>query len=110
MMEEHWRPASERPRIDRATVVLEMPLAEFADYLLRMPLTKEIGERQGQTGASEASASFRTRDEQEMRRVIDESGIAAETVLQPAQGMNKVSVRSRLRGIPIRVGREAAME
>lgn len=59
---------------------------------------------------STASPLFRTRDEQEMRGVIDESRIAAEAILQHAQGMNKVGVERRLRGIPVRVGREAVME
>ena len=45
-----------------------------------------------------------------MRGVIEESRIAAEAVLQHAQGMNKVGVERRFRGIPVRVGREAVVE
>jgi hypothetical protein len=59
---------------------------------------------------SAALARFRTRNQQKMRGVIDESRIATEAALQHAQGMNKVGVRRRLPGIPVRVGREAAME
>ena len=42
--------------------------------------------------------------------MIEESRIAAEAVLQHAQGMNKVGVERRFRGIPVWVGREAVME
>jgi hypothetical protein len=66
--------AFERRRIDRATLVLEMPLADLLITCCVRPLTKEIGEQQRQTSASAASASFRTRDEKKMRRLIDESG------------------------------------
>jgi hypothetical protein len=60
--------------------------------------------------ASAASARFRTCNQQKMRGVIEECRIAAEAVLQHAQGMNKVGVGHRLRGIPVRVGREAVVE
>jgi hypothetical protein len=63
-----------------------------------------------QTRVSTASARFRTCNQQKMRGVIEESRIAAEAVLQHAQGMNKVGVGRRFRGIPVRVGREAVVE
>jgi hypothetical protein len=63
-----------------------------------------------QSRVSTASAYFRTRNQQQVRGVIEESRIAAEAVLQHAQGMNKVGVGRRLRGIPVRISREAVVE
>ena len=75
-------------------MILKIPLAGVADYTHAQngPRGKSANPKDKWV-QNKPQLLFGRAMSKKMRRAIDERGIAPETVLQPAQGMNKLSVR-----------------